>query len=121
MFRPWLHRAAVSHEDRCATGNRCTSQRITEHVSVNTLRLIWLPSQGVQYLVDGLIREELTREGDRFRGVSVAEPNPTHFAEFPDSFSNQIAVGNRRPPDGSRHFDTGLFKPLIQSIGADSE
>jgi hypothetical protein len=65
-----------------------------ERASVNTSRLIWLPSQGVQYQVDGLIGGTLTREGDRFSGVSVAALNSTYFAEFSDAFCNPIAVGN---------------------------
>jgi hypothetical protein len=75
----------------------------------------------VQYHGDGVIRGTLTREGDGFSGVSVAAPNSTYFAEFPDAFSDQIAVGNWGPTDGSGDFDIGLFKPLIQSTGADSK
>jgi hypothetical protein len=92
-----------------------------EHVSVNTSRSIWLPSQGVQYQGDRVIRGKFTRDGERFSGVSVAPANSTYFAEFSEALSNQIAVGNCGRTDGSGDLDTGLFKPLMQSTGADSK
>jgi hypothetical protein len=59
-----------------------------ESVNVNTARSIFLASQSVQYLVDGVTTRPLTWQRDQLCGVSVAGRNTLELALLPDAFSD---------------------------------